>query len=79
MGVEVNGAWGGLFPATRATPGDECDDECRSCFGGEPPSPYRDQREFCMRARIHRGAAEVGGNCVELEAGGERLVLDVGW
>ena len=32
-----------------------------------------------MRARIHRGAAEVGGNCVELEAGGERLVLDVGW
>ncbi len=32
-----------------------------------------------MRARIHRGAAEVGGNCVELEAGGRRLVLDVGW
>src|SRR5713101_1358678 len=32
-----------------------------------------------MRARIHRGAAEVGGNCVELEAGGKRLVLDVGW
>ncbi len=32
-----------------------------------------------MWARIHRGAAEVGGNCVELEAGGKRLVLDVGW
>ena len=32
-----------------------------------------------MRVRIHRGAAEVGGNCVELEAGGNRLVLDVGW
>lgn len=32
-----------------------------------------------MRARIHRGAAEVGGNCVELETGGTRLVLDVGW
>ena len=32
-----------------------------------------------MRARIHRGAAEVGGNCVELEARGKRLVLDVGW
>jgi ribonuclease J len=32
-----------------------------------------------MRARVHRGAAEVGGNCVELEAGGARLVLDVGW
>src|SRR5262249_40135371 len=32
-----------------------------------------------MRARIHRGAAEVGGNCIELQAGGRRLVLDVGW
>ncbi len=32
-----------------------------------------------MQARIHRGAAEVGGNCIELEAGGTRLVLDVGW
>jgi ribonuclease J len=32
-----------------------------------------------MRARIHRGAAEVGGTCVEFEAGGARLVLDVGW
>jgi ribonuclease J len=31
-----------------------------------------------MRARIYRGAAEVGGTCVELEAGGQRLVLDVG-
>lgn len=31
-----------------------------------------------MRVRIHRGAAEVGGNCVELEAGGERLLLDIG-
>ncbi len=32
-----------------------------------------------MRARIHRGAAEVGGNCVEVKAGGKRVVLDVGW
>ena len=31
-----------------------------------------------MRARIHRGAAEVGGSCVELESGDERLVLDLG-
>ena len=31
-----------------------------------------------MRVRIHRGAQEVGGSCVELEAGGERLLLDVG-
>lgn len=31
-----------------------------------------------MRVRIHRGAQEIGGNCVELEAGGKRLVLDIG-
>lgn len=31
-----------------------------------------------MRARIHRGAAEVGGNCVEVEHDGTRLVLDLG-
>jgi ribonuclease J len=31
-----------------------------------------------VRVRIHRGASEVGGNCVELEASGQRLVLDVG-
>jgi ribonuclease J len=31
-----------------------------------------------LRARIHRGAREVGGSCVELEANGERLVLDIG-
>jgi ribonuclease J len=31
-----------------------------------------------MRARIHRGAAEVGGSCVELESENERLVLDLG-
>ena len=31
-----------------------------------------------MRACIHRGAAEVGGNCLELEHDGNRIVLDVG-
>ena len=31
-----------------------------------------------MRARIHRGAHEIGGSCVELESDGRRLVLDVG-
>jgi ribonuclease J len=31
-----------------------------------------------MRARIHRGAREIGGSCVELEVDGQRLVLDVG-
>lgn len=31
-----------------------------------------------MRACIHRGAAEIGGSCVELESEGRRLVLDLG-
>jgi ribonuclease J len=31
-----------------------------------------------MRACIHRGAAEIGGSCVEVEVGGQRLVLDLG-
>jgi ribonuclease J len=31
-----------------------------------------------MRVRIHRGAHEIGGSCVEVEADGCRLVLDVG-
>ena len=29
-------------------------------------------------ARIHRGAHEIGGSCIELAAGGARLVLDLG-
>ncbi|MGY1753824.1 MBL fold metallo-hydrolase [Blastococcus sp. SYSU D01042] len=31
-----------------------------------------------MRVRIHRGAREIGGSCIEVEYGGGRLVLDVG-
>ncbi len=31
-----------------------------------------------MRICIHRGAHEIGGSCVELEAQGRRLVLDLG-
>ena len=31
-----------------------------------------------MRLRIHRGAREIGGTCIEVEAEGKRLVLDVG-
>ena len=31
-----------------------------------------------MRLRIHRGTKEIGGTCIEVEAGGKRLVLDVG-
>jgi ribonuclease J len=31
-----------------------------------------------MRLRIHRGAAEIGGNCIEVESGEVRLLLDLG-
>ena len=31
-----------------------------------------------MRFRIHRGAVEIGGNCVEIEAGGTSLLVDLG-
>lgn len=31
-----------------------------------------------MRIRIHRGTKEIGGNCVELESQGKRIVLDIG-
>lgn len=31
-----------------------------------------------MRVCIHRGASEIGGNCVEIESQGRRIVLDVG-
>src|ERR1039457_4859374 len=31
-----------------------------------------------MRVRIHRGAHEIGGSCVEIEQDGKRIVLDVG-
>jgi ribonuclease J len=31
-----------------------------------------------MKVRIHRGAAEIGGSCVEVESSGHRILLDVG-
>lgn len=31
-----------------------------------------------MRVRIHRGAHEIGGNCIEIEEGEDRIVLDLG-
>jgi ribonuclease J len=31
-----------------------------------------------LRACIHRGAVEIGGSCVELEQGGNRIVIDIG-
>ncbi len=31
-----------------------------------------------MKVRIHRGANEIGGSCIEIESEGKRLILDVG-
>jgi ribonuclease J len=31
-----------------------------------------------MRCRIHRGCHEIGGNCIEIESQGRRIVLDLG-
>jgi len=31
-----------------------------------------------MRILIHRGAEEIGGNCIQLEANGKSLLLDLG-
>jgi len=31
-----------------------------------------------MRFCIHRGTHEIGGTCVEIEAQGKRIVLDIG-
>jgi ribonuclease J len=31
-----------------------------------------------LEVRIHRGAHEIGGNCVELRHGEEALILDIG-
>ncbi len=31
-----------------------------------------------MRCRIHRGCHEIGGNCIEIESQGRRIVLDIG-
>ncbi len=31
-----------------------------------------------MRLRIHRGTREIGGTCIEIEAQGQRIALDVG-
>jgi ribonuclease J len=31
-----------------------------------------------MRVRIHRGAEQIGGSCVEVEANGSRIIIDLG-
>jgi len=31
-----------------------------------------------MRVRVHRSTKEIGGTCIELEAEGSRILLDLG-
>ena len=51
--------------------------ESRTVGGSAPDNSSRDDHHG-IRVRIHRGANEIGGSCVELESQGSRLVLDVG-
>jgi ribonuclease J len=51
--------------------------ESRIVGGSALGNPSRDDHHG-IRVRIHRGANEIGGSCVELESQGSRLVLDVG-
>jgi ribonuclease J len=46
------------------------------CTGPVAPEPSRPAPG--MRVRIHRGAREIGGSCVEVASGDSRIVLDVG-
>ena len=41
----------------------------------EPPS---DSLQVIMRLCIHRGSSQIGGSCIEVEAEGVRLLLDLG-
>ena len=47
----------------------------RSCHGA-----VADQRleKLKMKIRIHRGTKEIGGTCIEVEAEGRHIALDVG-
>ena len=47
-----------------------------SVSGSDPAAGERERSK--LRVRIHRGADEIGGSCVEVEFKGSRLVLDVG-
>ena len=38
----------------------------------------RGKRRTAIKVCIHRGSKEIGGNCVEIEAEGKRIVLDAG-
>ena len=44
------------------------------------PCPLQPKSEMTngLSLIVHRSAAEIGGNCIELRAGGARLLLDVG-
>lgn len=44
----------------------------------ENESGCRGTDELNLRVKIHRGTHEIGGNCVEIESAGYRVVLDLG-
>ena len=44
----------------------------------ESQTPARRARLTIVRIRIHRGTKEIGGTCIEVEAVGERILLDLG-
>ena len=54
--------------------------EAVSVPGGPPGAPHgkRGRRPGTVRICIHRGTREIGGTCIEIEAQGKRIVLDVG-
>ena len=54
--------------------------EAASVPGGTSGAPYGKQgrRPGTVRICIHRGTREIGGMCIEIEARGKRIVLDVG-
>ena len=36
------------------------------------------ERQIAMRVCIHRGTKQIGGTCVEMEASGSRIIVDLG-
>jgi ribonuclease J len=51
------------------------DDDCQECQKGQD---LMVETTGMFRGRIHRGTQQIGGTCVELEAAGARIILDLG-
>lgn len=67
-----------LEPADRGSARRECARVVASGHVGEPCQAATVNDTSGLRVRVHRGSHEVGGSCVEIQAYGSRLVLDVG-